>query len=57
MNTPFSKVEFSEDNCFIFMYGKKDATWEEMNTYLEQLYRNDPHLKWRGFGEIGTETF
>jgi hypothetical protein len=57
---PFRKTEIANDNCSMEMYGKKDATWEQMSAWLEENYGDngkDVHWKWRGFGTIGTEDF
>ena len=59
-NYPFSKTEVADDHCSITFYGKKDATWEQMNGWLETAYGKngkDKHWKWRGFGTVGTEEF
>ena len=58
--SPFSKTEFSEDSRSIKLYGKKDATWAEMNAWLEENYGDggkDTHWKWKGFGQAGSEDF
>ena len=50
-----------EDNdTSITFYPETTTTWEQMNTWLEKMYGRqgrDLHWKWRGFGEVGTETF
>ena len=58
--SPFSKTKIADDLRSIELYGKKDATWEQMNAWLEENYGDhgkDVHWKWRGFGQIGTEEF
>lgn len=55
--TPFREVTVSDDRCFIQLYGKEGATWEEMEASLERMYGNDKHIHWRGFGEPGNENF
>jgi hypothetical protein len=48
-----------EDTSITFT-AKKEATWEQMNAWLETVYGKngkDKHWKWMGFGEVGTDTF
>lgn len=55
---PFSKSEIS-GNFFIYTI-KTNATWEQVNEYLENHYGKngkDLHWKWRGFGEEGDPKF
>ena len=53
--SPFRKTEVAR-NCLMF-YAKKDATWEQIDAYLEHLYGKDKHMSWKAFGDVGTEEF
>ena len=54
---PFRKTEVAKDKKSITMYPKKEATWAEIDAYLEKLYGDDKHMNWRGFGEVGEDDF
>jgi hypothetical protein len=60
MNTntmnPFRKTDATDSGAIKF-YGKAGATWEQMESFLRKLFRNDPHMEWMGYGEEGTEDF
>jgi hypothetical protein len=53
---PFTKTEVSENSCSIRFFAKKDATWADMNAWMEAKW-SDPAYNWRGFGKIGDEDF
>lgn len=54
---PFRKVEHDEAGYVITFYGKVGSNWEQMDAFLQKLYKGDPCLKWVGFGEEGTADF
>ena len=54
---PFRKVEHDEFGYTITFYGKVGSNWEQMEAFLEKLFKGDPHLKWDAFGEEGTADF
>ena len=53
---PFAKTVVAEDSRSIRFYGKKGATWEQMNAWMESNW-SDPAYKWCGFGKAGEEDF
>jgi hypothetical protein len=53
---PFVKTEVSADSMSIRFYGKKGATWEQMNAWMESNW-SDPAYTWKGFGKAGEEDF
>ena len=54
---PFRKIEHDEAGYVITFYGKVGSNWEQMEAFLQKLYKNDPHLKMVGIGEEGTADF
>jgi len=54
MSSPFLKTEATER--LIKFYPKKEATWAQINSYLEKEWPN-PAYHWKGFGTIGTDDF
>ena len=52
---PFYRVENTE-TAFQY-YAKPNTTWEQMDAFLEKLWKKDRHMDWQGFGTIGEKDF
>ena len=53
-NSIWRKTE--SDSNSIKMYPKTTTTWEQMDAWLEKMFPCGA-ITWRGFGEVGTESF
>ena len=53
-NSIWHKTE--SDGNSIKMYPKTTATWEQMDAWLQKMFPCGA-ITWRGFGEVGTESF
>jgi hypothetical protein len=53
-NTPFRKAEHQHN--IITFYPKTAASWEQINTFLEDTFP-EGHWTWQGFGKVGSPEF